>query len=227
MKQLLKHPFHLAGSIFLLSGILLLGGCKPTPVLDLTGPNLDVKISVLDFEPSPDDGKVPVIVQFFSEGKFIQLAPGATVTCNGITMPWAGLWYAERIPLVAAGGTYTVRHTRAGIATNVSVNVPARPVITSPAAGATVTRTSNLTINYVAGSGSATVKGSAGQGQDKSASGNAQPDDGSYEGLNVSSFGVGAGTVSISRERKTNPPSGFKSVEVTYSVGNRRNVIWN
>lgn len=69
-------------------------------------------------------------------------------------MSFNALGYAERVPIVAVGGTYNCVHTRNGVSTTANVTVPSRPVFVSPTQGATVARSNGLTINYVAGSGS-------------------------------------------------------------------------
>jgi hypothetical protein len=203
------------------SGLLLtLPSCHPPEVVDLPASALDVTISVIDGTPTPTDGKVIVAAQFSSAGKVVQLGSAATVTCNGVPLVWNGLLgaHAQRVPLVAVGGAYTVSHVRAGVTTTTTLVVPARPVILSPATGATVTRSASLTITYAPGSGT-NIRGSAGDGA-TGLSGNQQPDNGTYTGLDVTSLKVGAGTVGLTRElTATLTGSGYHSAKTSYTTG--------
>ncbi len=210
----------------LLPGLLaILAACNPPPVVDVAASNLDLNISIIDTDASPSDGKVPIIVQFFLNGTYVQLASNATVTCNGVTLTFGGLGYAERVPLVSVGGTYNCAHTRNGVSTNVSVTVPPRPIFTSPSQGASVARSSNLTITYVAGSGSG-VRGSAGDGS-TGLGGNREPDNGTYTGLDVSSLKAGPGSIGLTREFTLTPSgTGFKSVKISYSSGSDIKITW-
>src|SRR5439155_16963471 len=74
---------------------------------DTSAANLDAKAIVLDF-PTSSDGKNVVVLQFRSNGKAVKFAGGETVTCNGVNLPLNELMfgYAERVPIVAVGGTY-------------------------------------------------------------------------------------------------------------------------
>jgi hypothetical protein len=199
--------------------------CKPTQTVNLPAGDLDVTITVIDVDKTPSDGKVPVIVQFFSNGSYVKLTSAAVVTCNGVTLTDNGLGYAERINMIAPGGVYTIRHNRGGTITTANVTVPARPVITAPAAGANVNRTASFTINYIAGSGSG-IRGS-GSDANSSQGGTVQADNGAYTGLNLSGLQAGAGAVSITREFELTVPSGFKSAKVKYSCSNGHAVNWN
>lgn len=203
----------------------MLAACNPPPVVDVPASNLDVNISIINTEASPSDGKIPIIVQFFLNGTYVQLASNATVTCNGVTPTFGGLGYADRVPLVPVGGTYNCTHTRNGIITNVSVAVPLRPVFISPTQGATVARSSNLTITYVAGSSSG-VRGSAGDGS-TGLGGNLETDNGTYTGFNVSSLKAGPGSIGLTREFTFTPSgTGFKSVKISYSSGSDIKITW-
>ncbi len=212
-------------SIVLLVVPFFIASCDPPATVDLAASALDVKITVIDVTENPSDGKVPVIMQFFSNGKYVKLAPGATVTCNGVALTDNGLGSAERVPLLSPGNQYIFRHIRNGTTTTVNVTASSRPVINSPAQNATVTRSSSLTINYVAGTGT----GIRGGGGDPSTglSGTVQTDNGTYTGLDVSSLKAGPGTISITRESKSNISTGFKTTEINYSSGKSHNVTWN
>jgi hypothetical protein len=207
--------------LVVLSGLLAaLPACHPPAIVDLPASGLDVTITVLDVTPTPSDGKVIVAAQFFSGGKVVQLGSAAAVTCNGIALLWNGLLsaHAERVPLVAVGGTYTVRHVRAAVTATATLVVPPRPVISLPLAGATVTRSANVMVTYVPAS-SAGVRASASDGSTASG-GNVEPDNGNYTGLNASSLKAGPGTIGLTREiTGTLTGTGFNSAKTSYTVG--------
>ena len=224
-KRWLSHGLR-GGGLFLAFLVVFNGSCPPPAVVDEPASNLTATVTVVDVDETPSDGKVPIVIQFFKAGKYVQLASGATVTCNGVNLPLGGLGYAERVPIVAPGGSYNCLHSRAAVNSPINITVPARPVITAPAAGSTVTRSNNLTINYAADGGSG-IRGGGGtsstsQGHDL------QNDTGTYTGLDVSGLGAGPGTVYITREFTSNiPGTGFISVELKYSSSKSINVTWN
>src|SRR5215510_2143483 len=100
MSILCKRQLAVAGIVM---ACALATGCPPPQVVDAPASGLAISSTVLDLSP-PGDGKVAVVVQFFQAGKFVQLADSNTVTCNGVMLSWNGLGYAERVPVVAAGG---------------------------------------------------------------------------------------------------------------------------
>jgi len=209
---------------------LSLARCKPTPVVDLPASDLDAKIVIGDADPMPSDGKVLVGVQFFHNGQYVQLGGSATVKCNGTVLPFSALGYLARVPIVPVGGGYTFVHTRGSVTSSIPVTVPPRPVILSPANGATVTRSAGVTITYTADGGSDVTGGASGNNGSSAVamSGNAQPDNGTYTGLNTASFVPGAGSVDLTRKLASTPSgTGFNSVSVQYSTGSKVNVTWN
>ena len=207
-------------------GCLVLGlaACKPAAVSDAAAPELEIKPAIIDVDPAPADGKVPVVVQFYDGGAFVQLGATSSVTCNGVALSWNGLGYAERVPIVAAGGNLTFAHVRDGVTTQLAVAVPARPVVMSPTSGATLPRT-RIELRYVAAT-SAGVRPSASDGT-TSVSGSEQPDSGSAM-LDVSMLHPGAGTLDLAR-RVTSTPSGtgFASASATYTISSAPvAVVW-
>jgi len=205
-------------------GMLALRDCNPPPTVDLAAVDLDVTITVIDTERNPSDHKVPIVVQFFSHGKFVQLATSASVRCNGVVLAWNGLGYAERVPQVAPGGSYNCSHMRSGVTATASLVVPPRPVLLSPAPGP-VTRSSALALAYAPGGGIG-VRGSAGDGS-TGLGGGLQPDNGAYSGFNVSALHAGPGSLGLTRElTMTLLATGFKSVTVKYSTGSDISVTW-
>lgn len=212
----------------LASAVLLAAECE-IPVVDVPASDLDAKVDVVDADPNPPDGKVLIIVAMFSAGKYVQLS-GAAITANGTDLPLQALGYMARVT-IPAGRAYSITHSRAGIVTTIAnVQAPQRPVITAPAPGALVSRSAPVMITYVAGGG-VEVSGSAvghraGSGR-VSDGADEQPDDGSYGPLSPSGFDAGPGTLSLTRKLVTTPaPSGFRSVQVTYRVGNEVSVTW-
>jgi hypothetical protein len=189
---------------------------------------LDVKASVIDL-PNPSDGKNIVVMQFFSGGKPVKFAAGETVSCNGVSLPLNGLLfgYAERVPVVPVGGTYHFVYTRSSVPTSLDLVVPSRVVFASPTAGATVTRNSNFTITYVAGGG--TGVNASGGGPAGSVNRNVfEPDNGTYTGLDTSSFGTGAGELSLQRRFEgAISGTGFHSATRQYDSWSTINVTWN
>lgn len=215
--------------IILILGVLgiffLLAACKPADTVDKPASDLDVKAHVVDTEENPSDGKVAVVMQFFFDGKYVKLAGNAAMACNGVTLTDNGLGYAVRVPQQPVGGTYTFQHSRGGVNTTAAVTVPARPVFSPPTVGgATITRTTNLTIFYVPDNGKA-VRGRASDGTNSV--NNSQDDDGTHEGLDVSGFNAGPGSLGLTREyEEPIGGTGFHSVEKNYSSGKSIDVTW-
>jgi hypothetical protein len=214
--------------IFLL-GVLLVGltGCQPPAVVDEPASNLDVILGVLDIDETPSDGKVIVVMQLLQNGRVVQISSNANTSCNGVALSYNGLLfgYAERVPIVAVGGAYTFRHSRNGVNTDVSVTVPPRPIFSPPTvAGATLARTNAFTIHYVAGTG-ASVRGSASDGT--KSQNNSQPDDGTHDGLDVSSFAAGPGTLSITRSLESSiGGTGFHSATMKFDTNKTIAITW-
>ena len=198
--------------------VLTLTDCGPPPVVDVTAADLTVEPTIADVDPAPWDGKLLVAVQFLEGGSVVQLALSNTVTCNGVVLIWNGLLrgYIERVPLVGPGGSYAITHMGAGVTTQINVPVPPRPALTSPSPGASLPRTANLMIDYVAAS-SAGVLPSA-TGGIISISGAEQPDTG-VATLDVTALPVGPGTVGVLRRIVSSPSNtGFGSVTATYTI---------
>ena len=191
------------------------GSAAETTVADVPASQLSIEPSVIDASPSPSDGMLPVVVQFFHGNEFVRLANTA-VMCNGVTLPWGSLGYAARVPVPAAGSSMVFTHVRGGTTTMATIKVPPRPVITSPAAGALLTRTTNLAIGYMP-STSAGVRPDASDGT-VGINGSEQSETGTAY-LDVSMLHTGAGTVSVARRFVSLPAAtGFQGVVVTYTI---------
>lgn len=202
-------------------------GCCTPSIYHGPASGLDVRITVLDLDEKPGDGKVLTVVQFLFSGNPVQIDPGITVQCNGITMSWYGSFYghAERIPQQPAKGSYAITYKDAGIISTARVTVPERPVFAAPTiAGATLSRSDKFTIRYVAGSGN-TVLGRASDASRNVS--NSQVDDGSLDGLDVSGFDPGPGKLSITRTQEWSvDDTGFHSVDATFSMNRQVPVTW-
>jgi len=166
-------------------------------------------------------------MQLLQNGKVVQVT-NATTSCNGVALPYNGLLfgYAERVPIVPVGGTYNFRYSRNGVNTDVSTTVPPRPVFAAPTiAGAALPRSNSFTIHYVAGTG-ASVRGSANDAANHAAN-NSQPDDGTHDGLNVSGFTPGPGTLGITRLLESPMGgTGFLSAKRRFETNKTINITW-
>ncbi|HMK39767.1 MAG TPA: hypothetical protein VK569_10525 [Bacteroidota bacterium] len=202
-------------------------GCQNPSTVSAPASQVDVILSVSDISETPSDGKVLVVMQFQQNGTVVQLASDASTSCNGVALTYNGLVFgnAGRVPLVAAGGTYAFTHIRSGVTTNVSITVPPRPVFSPPTVdGATIMRTSSLTIHYVAGTGVAVFGGASDGTHDLN---NSQPDNGTFTGLNVSGFNAGPGTLSIQRELQFPVTgTGFHSATERFYITKTAAVTW-
>jgi hypothetical protein len=202
-------------------------GCNPPPTVSAAASTLDVNFAVSDITETPSDGKVIVVMQFLQNGSLVQLGTDATVACNGVALTYNALMsgHAARVPLVATGGTYTFTHTRSAVTTTVTITVPPRPVFVAPTvAGATLARTNNFTIHYVAGTGVA-VTGYASDGTHDL--NNSQPDNGAFTGLDVSGFTAGPGSLSIQRQLQIPlAATGFHSANEKFFITKSAAVTW-
>ena len=202
-------------------------GCCTPSIYHGPASGLDVRITVLDLDENPGDGKVLTVIQFLFSGNPVQIDPGITVQCNGITMSWYGSFYghAERIPQQPAKGSYAITYKDAGIISSARVTVPERPAFAAPTiAGAALQRSNKFTIRYVSGAGN-TVLGRASDASGSVSS--SQVDDGTVDGLDVSGFTPGPGTLSITRPQEWSVEgTGFHSVDATYSTKKQIPVTW-
>lgn len=228
--EMLSKRVLLVSITLMLIGLVLFAGCsgcQSPAVVDEPASNLDVNFAVLDITETPSDGKVIVVMQLLKNGNVVQFASNASATCNGVVLTYNVLTtgYAERVPLLTGGGTYNFRYSRNGVNTDVSIPVTPRPVFAAPTVqGATLTRTTNFTIHYVAGTG-ASVRGDASDGTNSK--NNSQPDDGTHDGLDVSGFNAGPGTLSITRNLES--PilgTGFHSAKNKFSTNKTVNITW-
>lgn len=215
--------------LLIVSTVLMTGcnGCQAPAVVDEPASNLVARFNVLDITETPSDGKVIVVLQYSLGGNTVEVASNTSTTCNGVTLTYNDLvlGYAERVPQVAVGGNYNFRHSRNGVNTDVSIPVPPRPVFATPTvAGATLARTNAFTIHYVAGTGTS-VRGDASDGTNSK--NNTQSDDGTHDGLDVSGFTAGPGTLSITRVLEDPlTGTGFLSASKKFETNKTINITW-
>jgi hypothetical protein len=222
--------FRLAIGVFTLALAVSWGGCNgchDPAAVSAAASSLDVNFAVSDITETPSDGKVVVVMQFLQNGTLVQLASDAVVTCNGVPLTYNGLLsgHAARVPLVPTGGTYTFTHTRSAVVTNVNITVPPRPVFVAPTVnGATLARTNNFTIHYVAGTGVSVI----GYANDATHGlNNTQPDNGAFTGLDVSGFTAGPGTLSIQRHLEIpHTGTGFHSAMEKFFISKTAAITW-
>ena len=185
-------------------------------VVDLPASQLAIEPQIIDDDPSPSDGMMPVVVQFFRGNEFVKLAGNVALTCNDTPLLWTGLGYGARIPIPAAGASLVFGHVRAGTTAQLTIKVPPRPVMVSPAAGTTLSRGTNLAIGYQPSS-SAGVRPTASDGV-IGVGGSEQADNGTAY-LDVTGLRAGGGTIALSRRFLSVPTgTGFASVVANYTI---------
>ena len=183
--------------------------------VDVPASQLTIEPTIDDEDSAPADGKVPVVVQFFEGNEFVKFS-SATLTINGVVVPYGSMGYAARVPIVAAGNSMTFTYIRAGTTTQFNYRVPPRPTVTSPTTNQVVARSANLVITYVSANGQA-VRPLASD-TSLGATGVDQTDTG-MAFIDVTGLRSGAGTVGVVRRYVTTPPgSGFQSAAVTYAI---------
>jgi hypothetical protein len=192
--------------------------CQAPVATDTSPGALDVKLIVLDLEPTPSDGKVIVGMQFFSNGNIVQVGTGVA-NCDGVNLtlnPLIGNAYAERVPLLSPGLSYHFAYIYGSTTTTVDVPAPPRPTITSPAPNQSVARTATVSVTYPPGGGAAVIVGTTTtDGYTEHAE---QPDNGTYSNVDMTAEPAGAGSVKLKRIfRPTFSGTAFKSAvgEVT------------
>jgi hypothetical protein len=198
--------------------LLLFTACPPATLeIDEPASSLDLSLSVIDTAASPADGKVGIVVQISKGGEVADLGSNAAVGCNGVPLSFGGIGYEARVPLVAAGGKYTITHTRTGVTTSVSATAPPRPVVLTPTAGSMISRASKLTLTYQAAAGTS-VRAAASDGM-TSVGGPDEDDSGTYTGLDVSALRAGPGTITLTRDQNVNVEgAGFRTATSTFTI---------
>lgn len=198
-----------------------LGGVKS---VDVPANQLAIEPTIFDADPAPADGMVPVVVQFFMGNQYVMLS-SATLSINGVAVPYGSMGYTTRIPAVTSGGGIDFTHTRNGATTSFTYRVPPRPTVTSPMTNQAVTRVVNLMITYTSANGQGVRPLASDASFD--ATGIEQSDSGMAL-LDVSGLRPGAGSVRVARRLVTAMPgTGFQSAAVTYTITSLPTpVIW-
>ena len=192
-------------------------GCEPPAVYDGPASNLDVQITILDDQSSSSD--IPVIALFLYQGKAVQFGNSVQITCDGINLKKNGSIQGARVPKLPIGGKHSFAYSWNGSTTTIEITVLAPPVITSPTNQATVIRTNNLSISYIAGNGVG-MRGSYSDGSTAiGANPDVQLDNGLYTGIDGTQLKAGPGSVLVTREyEQAIANSGFKSAKYTYDT---------
>lgn len=186
----------------------------------------DMKVTITDVSPAKD-GDAQISVQVTQNGNAAQLPSGATLSCDKVGLSYASGSYTTRVREVAAGGNYTFTYIAGGKTSHFTVQAALLPVFIQPMPGSSVARGSNLTVVYVAGTGSG-VAVAASQGSNKVGGSSYEQDDGMYTGLNVSSLGKGAGTMTMTRRQESDVSlSGFHNVHSVYYITVTMAVTWS
>lgn len=184
---------------------------------------LELRATVVDSQ-SATDGKLVVAVQFYQQGELVQVGGDVVVSCNDQKLEWNGLAYGARLNPAAVGQSLAVAHERQGVRTRALIQVPPRPVITSPVAGAQVQRAQTLQVLYQAGSGTSVQVSVAGPAASRQSA--EQPDNGT---ASVEALAVGAGVGTITLVRKVEgvvAGTGFASARYTYTIDAQQAVTW-
>ncbi len=189
-----------------------LGGVKSA---DVPASQLLIEPTIIDSDAAPADGMVPVAVQFFQGNEYVMLS-SATLSINGVAVPYSSMGYTTKIPIVPSGGAITFMHVRSGVTTQFTYRVPPRPTITSPMPNEVVPRSANLMISYVSANGLA-VRPLAADGV-AGTTGIEQSDNG-MAFIDVTGLRSGAGSVGVARRYVTAPSgTGFQAATVTYTI---------
>jgi hypothetical protein len=218
----------LGTTIIGLAALVVATSCEAPVATDTSPGALDVKLIVLDLEPTPSDGKVIVGIQFFSSGNVVQVGTGVA-NCDGVNLtPNAllGNAYAERVPLRSPGQAYHFAYKHGSTTTTVDVPAPTRPTITSPSPNQPVARTATVSVTYPPGGGAAVIVGtSTTNGYTEHGE---QQDNGTYSNVDMTAQPAGAGSVKLKRIfRSTFSGTAFKSAVGEVTTGSAHvSVVW-
>jgi hypothetical protein len=175
---------------------------------------LSIEPTIVDDNPAAD-GMISVVVKIFQANEYVRLST-ASLTVNGVAVPYSTSGYTTRIPIVPPGGAIKFAHVQSGVTTEFSYEVPPRPTIISPMPDDVVPRVTNLMITYVSAKAHA-VRPSATDGS-FGATGIEQTDNG-MAFLDVSSLRPSVGSLTLARRYVATPSqTGFQSATVTYTI---------
>ncbi len=185
-----------------------------------------MKVTITDASPAKD-GDAQGSVQVTQNGNVAHLPSGATLSCDKVALNYANASYAVCVREVAAGSNYTFAYSANGKASHFNVQAALLPVFIQPMPGSSVARASNVSVVYVAGTGSG-VTVAASQGSNTVGGKSYEQDSGVFTGLNVSSLGKGAGTMTMTRRQESDVSlSGFHNVHSVYYITVAMAVTWS
>lgn len=176
---------------------------------------LKIEPTIDDSDPAPADGMVPLVVKFFQANEYVRLS-SATLTVDGVAVPYSPSGYMARIPQVPSGSAITFKLVASGTPTEFTYQVPPRPIITAPMTNEVVVRATNTPIMYMSGDGQAVRPLAADAGL--STSGIEQSDNGMAL-IDVTGLRPGAGSVRVARRYVATPSgTGFGGATITYTI---------
>lgn len=146
--KIVKETFTLFGIVGMVGLLAACGNATITTPADTSAHNLDVVFIV---SPIQIPGMLGVSASFAYQGVFVQFAHGEHVVCNGVTLHFVSNDFSANIPDVPANHDLSCSYLDArGNQTTVDFKLLDRPTILSPKAGATVARTKDFSISYIA-----------------------------------------------------------------------------
>lgn len=195
-------------------------GCVDTAnggVTSVSAPpsQLKIELGIDDSDPAPADGMVPLILKVFHGNEYVRLS-SATLSVDGMVVPYSPTGYTTRIPQVPTGGAITFKHVESGTTTQITYEVPPRPVLLMPMTNEVVVRTTNTPIMYVSSTGQGVRAFAADAGF--STKGIEQSDTG-MTSIDATTLRPGAGSVRVARRFVATPAgTGFEGVTITYTI---------
>jgi hypothetical protein len=198
---------------------------KTNPLLTRT-----LRIIVHD-EPEQQSGaNVFMVVIIDSAGTYIPLPAGQSLVCNGSPLFFddGSAEYKGPTPGKKLGGSYAFTLVRGLDSIPLAVvPVHARPVITTPKSGASVVRSSDFHIGYVADNTSKGVISSLHGGSVDLVAAQEEVDNGVSQSYDVTSVPTTGGWTQIVRHFQTvKADTAFKAIEANYYCGHVSGVSW-
>lgn len=119
-------------------------GPQPTVVITNTAPsNIDISFGVGILQDDPNQpARFSIAWNAIYQGNLVTFQQGEKMECNSLLVPNGGS-KVEVTPIPAAGTVYNCMYTSPQGKTSFSFTVPGRLTITSPASGATITRSTS------------------------------------------------------------------------------------
>lgn len=168
-------------------------------------------------------------------GRAVKLVKGETVVCNGTALRNDDSSFDGQVPTPTdPAAPISCVYTSGTATASISFVLPPIPVILSPKAGDTVTRTKDFTVLYTPGGGRG-IQATADNGTDQAkttsgppVTGLQQPDNGRYGPLDTTRLQAGAGRVTLDREYapRTLSDTGFRAAQLNMRVDGAIAVTW-